>query len=277
MKTRAFLKKLVNQFSLMPPCSIHIEPDCITPETPMEVAKDFHKAFPIPSGRADNPITAQKGGHPTRKIKSLTMLAGRRDAKRMSHLRPSPSQPGMQSKSGLILEDHCLPRPQILKFFLTCGETVSPLPFGPEDTYNWPALNDIPADASSSEPAGLSISSHIDASSVPPASGRPTSLDSTQTSGEIAPSGPRPARQFEKLIALASRAEFCLLKLPNPSHLQPEPSGSDSFESNPERPQSTPAFDLLRSREGPRSSSLFWHREYPWQKPQDDLWRPRDE
>jgi len=168
MKPRTFMQKPVNQLSLVPPGTVHVEPDCIASETPIEMAKDFHKAFPIPSSCADDSITAQEGSHPTRKIKSLTMLAGCRDAKRMSHLCPSPPQPGMQSKSGLILEDHCLLRTQILKFFLTRGQTASPLPFSPGDRRSPPFLNDIPVDASSSEPVELSISGHIDASSVPP-------------------------------------------------------------------------------------------------------------
>ena len=277
MKTRMFPKKAINRFSLMPPGSIPIEPDCIASEAPREMTKDFHKAFPIPSGRADNPITSQKRSHPTRKIKSLIMLTGRRDTKRMSHLRPSPSQPRMQSESCLILEDDCLPRPQILKFFLSRSETVPPLPFGPEDMYNWPVLNDIPTDASSFGLAGLSFSNHIGALSVPPESGRPNALDSTRTLEEIAPNGPRPARQSEELIEKAFPVESCPLKLLNPSHLQRGPIDLDSFGSNPKRPQSTPAFDLPRSREGQRSLALSLHRESPWQKPRDDLWRHRDE
>lgn len=277
MKPGVFLKKLVNQLPLMPPGSIHIEPDCITPETPIEMAKDIHKAFPVPSGCADNPIPAQKRCHPTRKIKPLGMLAGGRDAKRMSPLRPSSSQPGMERKSSLILEDHCLPRPQILKFFLTRGETAWLLAFAPEDTYSRPASSDIPADASSSEPAGPSISLHIDASNVPPASGRPNGLDSARTAEEIAPNGLRPVRQSEESIGPASPVESCPLKLPNPSHLRPGPSGSDSSESNPKRPQSSPAFDPPSLTEGPQSLGPLWLREYPWPKPRDDPWRPRDE
>jgi len=168
------VKETIHRFPLMPPGSIQVKPDRIAPKTTIKMTQDFHEAFSISTVCPNNSITAQKRGHPTRKIEALLMLAGRRDAIRMSSLRPSSPQSRMERKSRLILEDHGLPRPQILKFFLTPDEIASHRSPALEGTHNWPASSDIPVDASRSELAALSSSIRTDVLSARPAWARPS-------------------------------------------------------------------------------------------------------
>jgi len=180
------LKETIHRFSFMPAGSIQVKPDRIAPQMTIKMTQDFHEAFSISAVCPNNSITAQKRGHPTREIEALLMLAGRRDAIRMSSLRPSSPQSRMERKSRLILEDDGFPRPQILKFFLTPGEIAAHRSPALEDTHSWPALNDIPVDASRSEFAALSSSIRNGVLSAQPEWGRPNERDSVQNPGETA-------------------------------------------------------------------------------------------
>ena len=165
------LKEEVDGFSFMPAGSIQIKPDRISPKSSVEMSQNLHESLAVSSLCSNHPEAPQKRRHPARQIKTVLVLARRRDAIGMSSLDPPPSQSGMQRKSRLILKNHRLPRPQILKFFLTSGGIASPLPPGLEDRNNWPVLADIPIDASISETAAPSSSAHIGASGVRPALG----------------------------------------------------------------------------------------------------------
>jgi len=180
------LKKTIHRFSLMPPGSIQVKPDRIAPKTTIKMTQHFHEAFSISTVCPNNPVAAQKRCHPTRKIEALLMLASRRDAIRMSSPRPSSSQSRMERESRLILEDDCLPRSQILEFFLTPGEIASHPSPALEGTHNWPSLNDIPVDAARSELVALSSSIRTGVLSVRPEWVRPNELGSGQNPGEIA-------------------------------------------------------------------------------------------
>jgi hypothetical protein len=283
MKTRMLLKKPVDGFPFMPSGPIHIEPDRKAPEVATQMTQDFHKAFPIPSGGADKPISSQKRRHPARKIKPLAMLACGRDAKRMSSLCPSPSQPRMQGKAGLILEDNRFPRTQILKFFLTRGETASSLPPGLGDTHNWPALGDIPADASISGLAALSVSPRTGALGVRPESGRPNGLGLGRTPAAIALNGARLLEQSEPLIGKAALVSVCSSRLSTLRRLPPEPNGSGSFALGLRPGRSSRVAVPRRSEEDRRSSTPAKPRGYSWprppgfpESPPDDrcLWAP---
>ena len=168
-----FSEEKVDWFALMPAGSIDIKPDRIPPKSAIEMSQNLHESLPVSSICTNHPEAPQEWCHPPRQIKTLLVLARGRDAKRMSSLNPPPSQSGMQAEPRFILKNHRLPRPQILKFFLTLGEIALPLVPGLEDRNNWLVLADIPIDASISESAAPSSSAHIVALSARPAWDRP--------------------------------------------------------------------------------------------------------
>jgi len=187
IESRVSLKKTGHRLSFMPSSSVHIEPDRIIAKTPVEMTQDLQEAFSISSFRTYDPEASQQGRHPARKIQPLLMLAGRRDSVGLPFLGPSPSQPWMQGEACFILENHRLPRPQVLEFFLTPDETVSLLPPGPEDKNSWLVSSDIPVDASTSGLVGFSVSPRSDALSVRLGWDRPHELGSDRRPGAIVP------------------------------------------------------------------------------------------
>ncbi len=266
MDTRASLKETLHRFSLMPSCPINIKPNHITAQTPVEMSQDLNKPFPISPFRANHSVASQKRRHPTRNIKPLVMLAGGRDAKRMSSLGPPPSQPGMQGKTRFILKNHRLPRTQILKFFLTRGETASLLPPGPEDTNNWPVSSDIPADASTSGPAAPSVSTRTDVLSARPRWGHPTGPGSGQIPEAIALSAVPPLARSGESAETASLVWACSSKLSTPRHSRSLSSDSSSCASDPRPWLSSPAAVLRRLKAGLQSLIPSTPPGYSWQK-----------
>ncbi len=67
------------------------------------------------------------------------MLAGSRYFKTLTFLSPSSSQPGMQAKAGLILENEGFITLKVAQFFLTPGENDERPRRAPEDKHNPPA------------------------------------------------------------------------------------------------------------------------------------------
>jgi hypothetical protein len=163
----------VDRLAFMPAGSVHINPDRVIPKSPIEMSQDLHEPLAVSSLCTNHSEAPEKGRHPPRQIKTLLVLARCRDAKRMSSLSPPPPQSGMQAEPCFILKNHRLPRPQILKFFLTPGEIVSPLRSELEDRNNWLVLADIPIDASISGPVALASSTRIAALSARLAWDRP--------------------------------------------------------------------------------------------------------
>ena len=261
------LKEEVDGFSFVPAGSIHIKPDRITPNSSVEVTQDLHETLPVSSLCSNHPEASQKRRHPPRQIKTLLVLARRRDAKTMSSLDPPPSQPGMQAKPRLILKNYCLPRPQILKFFLTPAETASPLPPGLEDTNNWLVLSDIPAGASISGPAALSSSIHTDVLGVRRGWDHPIESGLSQNpAATVLNAVPLLGRSGASIVT-AGPGLACSLGLSSRPNLPPGSNDSGSCGLSQEREPSIQVAALRRSKEAPQSSIPAKRREGPWQKP----------
>lgn len=231
---------LVHGHALMPTSPIHIEPDRICPQASREMSQDFQESLSVAPFCSNHAMPTQKRRHPARNIETMLMLAGRRDAKALSFLGPNPPQPRMQAESRLILEDHGLPRTQILKFFLRRGETAWLPPFWLGGTYIRRVSSDTRADASSSVLAEPSASSQTVSSSGRLESARPNSPGLVQTPGVIAPDLFRLAEISEALNGSDVPAVACFSTPPAREHLPPGPNGSGSFASNPKLRPSTP-------------------------------------
>ena len=261
------LKEEVDGLSFMPAGSIHIKPDRISPKSSQEMSQDLHEPLPVSSLCPNHPEASQQRRHPPRQIKTLLVLARRRDAKGMSSLDPPPSQPRMQAEPRFILKNHRLPRPQILKFFLTPGETASPPLPGLEDTNNWLVLNDIPIDASISGPAALSSSIHTDVLGVRPGWARPIEPCLGQNLGATFPNAARLPGRSGALIVTAAPESACSSGLSIHPSLPPGPNDLGSCGLSQERGPSIQAVALRRSKEAPQSLIPAKSRECPWQKP----------
>lgn len=260
------LEEEVDGFTFMPAGSIHIKPDRISPKSSVEMGQDLPKTLPISSFCPNHPETSQKRCHPSRQVKTLLVLARRRDAKRKASLDPAPSQSGMQAKPRLILKNHRLPWPQILKFFLTPGETASLLPPGLEDTNNRLVLNDIPVGASISEPAGLSSSIHTDVLGVRRGWDRPIEPGLAQNLGATFPNAAPPPGRSGALIVTAALGSACSSGLSSRPNLPPGSNDSSSSGLSQERGPSIQGVALPLSKEAPQSSTPAKRREGPWQK-----------
>ena len=277
METWVLLKKTIHWFSFMPPCAIDIKPYHIAAKTPVKMPQSFHKAFPVSSFRADDPVAAQERSHPTREIKPLLMLAARGDAKRMSSLGPSPSQSRMEGESRLILKDHRFPRPQILKFFLTPGEIASRLPPGLEDRHNWLFLADNPVGASKPGLASLSVSGHSGALSVQRGSVRPSETGLGQNLEGIALNAVPPPGQSAASAGTGVPGSVCSSGLLIRRHLLPGSIDSGSCASALRPGTSSRAVAPRRSKEGRQSSTPSKPRACPWHKPPGSPGSPPDD
>jgi len=256
----------VDRLAFMPAGSVHIKPDRVIPKSPIEMSQDLHEPLAVSSLCTNHPEAPEKGRHPPRQIKTLLVLARCRDAKRMSSLSPPPPQSGMQAEPCLILKNHRLPRPQILKFFLTPGEIASPLPPELEDRNNWPVLADIPIDASISGPVALASSTRIAALSARRAWGRPSEPGLGQTPAATGlNAAPLPGQSAASRVR-AAQGWACSSGRSIPPHLSPGSNDLSSYASTPKREPSIQASGLRRLKEAPQSSTPAKRLECPWQK-----------
>jgi len=270
-------KEKVDRFSFMPTGSVHVKPDRKTLKSSVEMAQNLHEPLPVSSLCPNHPEASHKRRHPARQIKTLLVLARRGDAKEMSSLCPSSSQAGMQTEPRFILKDHRLPRPQILKFFLTPGEIVSLLPPWLEDKHNWLVLNDIPVGASISGLAALSSSSRTDVSNVRLGWGRPIEPGSGQNLVATFLNAVLLPGRFGASNVTAAPGSACSSRPSIRPNLPPGSNDSSSCGSSPERGPSIQVAALLRLKEAPQSSTPAKRQEGPWQKPQDFPGSPPDD
>jgi hypothetical protein len=152
-------------FSLMPRCSIYINPNFETFEPMPYMFQNIQKGLTIPFDGSNEPTTSQKRSHPARKIQTFSMLACGRNSKWLTAFCPSPAQPRMEAKTCLILEDNRFFWLKASEFFLTTDESAWHPQNGLEYKHSWHASSDNPIDASNTvlvEPSDLhqSISSN---------------------------------------------------------------------------------------------------------------------
>lgn len=248
----------------MPASTIYIKPDCTSLQSLIKMAQDFKKPISIPSFRLDDSISTQQGSHPSRNVKTLPMLTGRRNPQPFSLFGPSTPQPRVQSKPRFILKDHCLRGSQGIKFFLMPCEISGRLLLSTVSRHSWHVLDGTLTDASSSEPDVPLALSQTAAANGPPAWGHPTEHDLIRTFGGIAPSAPPVAVKALASIEPAAQAVAFLLGPLPPSHLQPESICLNSCGSGPGPRRSIPVAGLRSPATGLLSSSRSRPQVLPW-------------
>jgi hypothetical protein len=182
-------QEIPNRITPMPTCSVNIQPDRVATKPVIEVLQHLEESLSIAAFRLDYSGTAQKRSYPSGNIQSLLMLAGRRNLQPLSNERPPTAKPRMAGKTTFILKNNGFLRTQRFEFFLGSWRISShrlPL-LG--DKHDWPALADTRVDASSTGPDGLSVLSQIVVVNGSPESDHPSEHGSIRTSGEIPPSG----------------------------------------------------------------------------------------
>ncbi len=189
----------------MPTRSVNIQPDRITAKLRIKVQQDLEEPFPVSALRLNYSGTTQKRSNPAGNIQAFLMLAGSRNLQSFSDERPTAPKPGMQGKTAFILKNNGFLRPQRFEFFLGPWRTSSRLRLLLGDTHDWLASTGTRVDASSTaldEPSALRRSAAVNGL---PASARPNELDSSRTSGAIAPNEVPIGPQFSASSVLGVR------------------------------------------------------------------------
>jgi hypothetical protein len=224
---------LLNLLSPVPWCSIDINPDFETFEPMTYMSENIKKALTIPFGGPNQPPSAQKRGHPARKIQTLAMLACCRNLKGLSPFCPSSAQAGMEAETCLVLKDNGLSGLKASEFFLTTDETAWHLPNGPEGRHSWLASSGNPAGASTSglvEPSDLSQSI---SSNGQPASGHPTQHETSQTPEDFCRDDPPVLVQAPRSFAQGGQAEASVEEIRHPLDSPHGPIDSSSCGLDP--------------------------------------------
>jgi len=209
-------------FSLVPWRSIDINPDFEAFESMAYMLENINKTVAIPLGGPNQTPSAQKWGHPARKIEALTMLACCRNPEGLSPFCPSSAQAGMETETCLVLKDNGLLGLKASEFFLRTDETASHLPNGPGGRHGWHASPHNLSGASSSGPVGPSDLSRSIASNGQPVLGHPTQHETSQTPEDFSRDEPRVVAQTPRSVvqdgqAVASAEEIrCPRGSPHP-------------------------------------------------------------
>jgi hypothetical protein len=99
-------QELPDRITLMPTCSVNIQPDCVAAKPAIKVLQHLEESLPVSAFRLDHSSAAQKRSHPTGNIQSLLMLASCRNLQPLSDERPTPAEPWMQGKTAFVLKNN---------------------------------------------------------------------------------------------------------------------------------------------------------------------------
>lgn len=246
----------------MPTSLICIQPDGVALQTPIKMSQNFNKSLTVPAFGLNHPIPTQQRSHPSRKVQTFPMLAGSGYPQPLANASPTATQARMQSKTCLVLKDHCFLRTQGLKFFLKPCETAWFPPHELEDRHSRLASTGTPVDASSAElvsPLALGQTAALDVSPRwvhPNEHGLNRTLPGSFLSWRQAPSA------CWRLTESAGPTEFVAEAQPTRLDSRNESSGSSSSVLSPR-----PRLSILAS--APRlptrgQQSLFQSRPQEW-------------
>ena len=258
----------------MPTCSVNIQPDSIAAKPVIKVLQHLQESFPVSAFRLDYPSTTKQRSHPSRNIQALLMLTGRRNSQPRTNARPASAKPWMQGKAAFVLKNNGFFRTQRFEFFLGPWQTSLRLRPSLEDTYDWLALADTQADASSTGLDGLSALSRTVAVNASPRWDHPSGCGSIRTFGAIPPNDAQAVQPPSASCVLDDLTVFSGSGLlPRPC-LPLESSGLHSSGSDPELQRSNPvaappaltggSLSLYRSKlqvlSRPRPATVLWKR-----------------
>jgi hypothetical protein len=265
-------QKLTDHVTLMPTCTVNIQPNGVAAEPTIQVLQHLEKTLSITTFRLDHSSTAQKRSHPAGNIQTFLVLAGCRNLHPFANERPTTAEPWMQGKTAFVLKNNGFFRPQRFEFFLGSWRTSSrPRPLL-GDRHGWLASADTRADASNTGPAGLSALSRTAAVYGSPKWGRPIVRGSIRTSGVIPPDGAQVVLRSSASYGLDGQTAFWGPRLRPHPYLPPASSGLHSSASGPEPLRSSPAVALPIPKGGwlslcqskllvpsrPRPAIAFW-------------------
>lgn len=266
-------QELPDRITLMPTCTVNIQPDGVAAKLNIQVLQHLEKALSITAFRLDHPCAAQERGHPTGNVQAFLMLAGCRNLQPFANKRPTPAQPWMQGKAALVLKNNSFLRPQRLEFFLGSWQTFShPRPLL-GDRHGWLASADTRADASNTGPDGPSALSQTVAGYGSPRWGRPSGRGSIRTSEAIPPDGAQAVRRPSASYGPGDLTAFSGPGLRPRSYLPPGSSGLHSSGSGPEPPRSSPVVAPPKPEGGWRSLFRSRPRVLSRSRPTIALWR----
>ena len=117
MKPLMSLKENLNCFAAMPSGPIHIQPNRIPFEPPVEVFQTAHKSLSVPLRPSHKPGATNKGCYPPEDIQPLAMLARRRYLEPLSFSCPPHPYTSMEGEARFILEYDRFPGTQGPQFF----------------------------------------------------------------------------------------------------------------------------------------------------------------
>ena len=123
------LKRKLNGLATMPSGPIHIQPDPIPFEPPVQVFQTAHKPLSVPLRPPHKAGATQKRCYPPKYIQPLAMLICGRYLEPFSFSCPPNPYTGMEGEARFILEYDRFLGTQGLQFFFTSAQTSSQLSF----------------------------------------------------------------------------------------------------------------------------------------------------
>lgn len=194
-------QKLLHRLSTMPPRTIHVQPNPIAFQMPIEMTQYLQKALSVPASGFDHTPTLKQRSYPARHVEAIMMLAGCWNSYPFPTQSPATSGTRMQGEAALILKSHCFMPAQVKEFFLTVAETLLPPTLLLAGNCNQLASCGSQAGASISALAVPSTPHQSDASRVAPRLAHPTGFGTSRTPAATVPNAaPVPAR-FAALIS----------------------------------------------------------------------------
>jgi hypothetical protein len=249
-------QKLLHRFSLMPFGPIDIQPDRISPQTPVEVLQNSQKTLAVCSYRGDHAAPSQQRSHSAGKVQTGTMATGRGNPQPFPSLGPASTQPWVQGETALVLKNYCFTPTQALQFFLALVGIAGRPQRGPADNCTRTVSSDSPTGASNTVPAEPSNLSRSAASRRLPRWGRPSGRGLNPAPAGTSP-GPSPRLDaVRKSVGKAVRPSGEVLEPPHRGCLSGGSSDSSSCGSSLGRPQSNPDADSPGTATTPQSSDL---------------------
>jgi hypothetical protein len=188
MQPFMLLNKKIDFLTAVPSCAIHVKPDGLPAEPGIHLFQHVKESFAISLRPSRQTLASKQGRHPTKEVKTLTMLAGRRDPEPFANTSPTHAQARMEREACFIFENNGFLRAQGLNFFLAPEQTAWLPRCVLANIGSRPALSGIPVGASKIELGALLRIFQNVASGALPRSDHPTERGLIHIRSEAFPS-----------------------------------------------------------------------------------------